>query len=287
MTREAPPAAGEADRNVATTNAAAPQLRQPGTFVSAAIADLRHAPAVGSVLFRASLRARHRRLWLGYAWLILPGMMFALIFTLIRANGLVTMPETLLPYPIFVLAGIYLWQSFIDALNMPLQQFAAHRHFLANNPVAHEAVLFAGLLDQSLSMAIRLGLLFVAAGIAGLAPMLSWLLLPLGAILLILLGSGVGLLITPLGLLYDDVGRAIGLIAGFAIFLTPVFYAVPQGSLFWLNPVTPLVDGTRGWLAGAAIGWPFLLVASLAIAACLLAWGQYRLARPHLLARAG
>ncbi len=287
MDTGAPPASAEAQQNVATINAATMQLRQPRAFLSAAMTDVRQAPAVGSVLFRASLRARHRRLWLGYAWLVLPGILFALIFTLIRANRLIIMPETLLPYPVFVLAGIYLWQSFIDALNMPLQQFTAHRHFLANNAVAHEAVLFAGLLDQLLNMAIRLGLLFVVAAIAGLTPMVSWLLLPLGAVLLVLFGFGLGLLVTPLGLLYDDVGRAIGLIAGFAIFLTPVFYAVPPYSLFWLNPVTPLLDGTRGWLAGVAIGWPFYLVGIIAAAIALLAWGQYRLARPHLLARAG
>jgi len=287
MDTGAPPASAEAQQNVATINAATMQLRQPRAFLAAAMRDVRQAPAVGSVLFRASLRARHRRLWLGYAWLVLPGILFALIFTLIRANRLIIMPETLLPYPVFVLAGIYLWQSFIDALNMPLQQFTAHRHFLANNAVAHEAVLFAGLLDQLLNMAIRLGLLFVVAAIAGLTPMVSWLLLPLGAVLLVLFGFGLGLLVTPLGLLYDDVGRAIGLIAGFAIFLTPVFYAVPPYSLFWLNPVTPLLDGTRGWLAGVAIGWPFYLVGIIAAAIALLAWGQYRLARPHLLARAG
>ena len=279
---EPPPQPG-----VTATNASTLELRQPRTFLAAAMADLHRAPAAGFVLFRASLRARHRRLWLGYAWLLLPGIMFALIFTMIRANRLIILPETILPYPIFVLAGIYLWQSFIDALNMPLQQFTTHRHFLANNAVAHEAVLFAGLLELLLNMAIRLTLLFVAAAIAGVLPLAAWLLLPFGAALLILLGSGVGLFITPLGLLYDDVSRAIGLIAGFAIFLTPVFYALPPGSLLWLNPVTPLLDGTRGWLRAAPVGWSFYLVAALALATCLLAWGLYRVARPHLLARTG
>jgi len=287
MKTDALAAPEEAGPDIATTNDATPQLRRPRAFASAALADLRRAPAAGFVLFRASLRARHRRLWLGYAWLLLPGIMFALIFTMIRANRLIIMPETILPYPIFVLAGIYLWQSFIDALNMPLQQFTTHRHFLANNAVAHEAVLFAGLLELLLNMAIRLILLFVAAAIAGLLPVATWLLLPLGAALLILLGFGAGLLLTPLGLLYDDVSRAIGLVAGFAIFLTPVFYAVPPDSLLWFNPVTPLLDGTRGWLRAAPVGGSFLLVAALALAACVLAWGLYRVARPHLLARAG
>ncbi len=69
------------------------------------------------------------------------------------------------------------------------------------------------------------------------------LLFPVGILSLLLIGTAVGLLITPVGMLYTDIGRAIPLLMQFAMYLTPVVFPDAQGgwaaTLFELNPLTP------------------------------------------------
>ena len=72
----------------------------------------------------------------------------------------------------------------------------------------------------------------------------SIILAPVALIHLILLGTWFGMLLAPLSILYQDVNKALTMITGFWLFITPVIYPVPQagsfGTLVRLNPVTAL-----------------------------------------------
>jgi lipopolysaccharide transport system permease protein len=95
-------------------------------------------------------------------------------------------------------------------------------------------------------------------------------------------------LVAPVGLLYADVGRAMGMATGFWFFLTPIIYRVPESGLLRLNPVTPLLDTTRAWLTAspaATEGFVFVSVAALILLS--FAWFIHRLARPHVVASLG
>jgi lipopolysaccharide transport system permease protein len=116
-------------------------------------------------------------------------------------------------------------------------------------------------------------------------------LVPLGVIGLVLLGLALGVLIAPLGLLYDDAGRALLIATWLWFFLTPVIYRPPASGLLHaivkLNPVTPAFSATRAWLTGGAAGFPLAASLVTAVAAVVLAWGWllYRIAQPHLVVR--
>ena len=77
-------------------------------------------------------------------------------------------------------------------------------------------------------------------------------LFPIGVVALLLLGLSVGLLLAPIGLLYKDVGRAIGVLGRFGMYLTPVIYQPLSGRMGeiinWVNPVAPVLTATRDWL---------------------------------------
>jgi lipopolysaccharide transport system permease protein len=124
-----------------------------------------------------------------------------------------------------------------------------------------------------------------------ISPHPSLLLAPLGVLALIGLGIAIGLVLTPIGMLYQDIGRGLGFATAAWFFLTPVIYPVPKASfaatLIELNPVTPLLVSTREWLVvGEASLLPgFLWVSGLSLLLLMFAWVQYRLAMPHLISR--
>jgi lipopolysaccharide transport system permease protein len=265
----------------------APILYSPRVFFCAAVADLAASLRPGRLFAISALRARYRRAWLGYLWLFVPAIATAAASTVLRRTNIIIMRDTPIPYPLFALAGMLLWQGFVDGLAMPYQQVSANRLLLTRTPIPHETVLVAGLSELALNGVIRIAALCIAAVAFGVAAQATWLFLPLGLALLIALGVAVGLFLSPLSLLFEDVARAIGLITGFALLLTPVLYPLPEGSPLWLNPVAPLLDGTRGWISGVQPSRDFFVAGTLCPIGVVAGWLLYRLARPHLIERLG
>jgi lipopolysaccharide transport system permease protein len=117
------------------------------------------------------------------------------------------------------------------------------------------------------------------------------LLFPLGVLSLMLVGTVLGLLITPVGMLFTDVSRVISLAMQFLMYISPVVFPMPKegwaATLFKLNPVTPLILTARDWLTGFSpefLGY-FLAVNIIASALLLVVWVAYRLSLPILIER--
>jgi lipopolysaccharide transport system permease protein len=270
-----------------TIYSAAAELQHPLRFARAAADDLRLSLEPAWQLFRSNLQVRYRRAWLGYLWLLLPSIGTTAVWVYVQSRRLIAVAPTEVPYPVHVLAGMIFWHVFIDALNAPLQQLSAGRQLITRSRLPHEALLVAGILEVLLNCAVRL-LILAAALIAFRIPVgPTVLLVPFGIAALLLFGLALGLLLAPLGLLYDDVGRAITLGTGFWFFLTPVLYPTPRAGLLRLNPVTPLLDTTRAWLTTGHASSGFAGVTLFAGAILLLGWLLHRIARPHVVARLG
>jgi lipopolysaccharide transport system permease protein len=100
-----------------------------------------------------------------------------------------------------------------------------------------------------------------------------------------------GLLLAPLGMLYQDVGRALGFGTQALFFLTPIIYPIPDASwantLLKLNPVTPLLQSTRDWFVtgDASQIFGFVWVSSLSLLLLIAGWVLFRISMPHLISR--
>jgi lipopolysaccharide transport system permease protein len=270
-----------------TVYSAAPELRRPGRFLAAALRDIRASLPIGWQLFRSNLRVRFRRSWLGYVWLLLPALGTAAVAAFIQSRRIVSFPPTELPYPLFVLSGFVLWQLFVEALNAPMQQLQAGRQLVTRSRVPHEALVLAGVFELLVNAAIRLVVLGAALAAFAVPFAPSMLLVPLGMAVLAVLGLAVGMLLAPVGLLYDDVGRGLTMLLSFGFFLTPILYPFPAGSPLRINPLLPIFDTVRNWLAGGGLAPGFWAATATGAALLILAWLFYRLARPHFVARLG
>lgn len=264
------------------------EVSRPRRFLRSAWQDLRRSPLIGWQLFRANLKAGRRRSLFGYLWLLLPAATTALVSVYLQHRAIVSVAPTALPYALHVLAGMVLWQAFLDALNAPLQQLGAARQLVTRSMVPHEAVLLAGLFETGLAAAIRLLFLALFLVAIGFLPSIwALLLLPLGLGFLAILGMAIGLIVTPLGLLYDDVRKGLGVVTTLWFFLTPVLFPAPASGPLRFNPVTPLLDGARGSLLGAHLQADCIALATASLVLLAAAWLGYRLARPHLVERMG
>lgn len=238
------------------------------------------------LMFKGNMRARRRRAWAGYLWLILPGAAIAVAFSLLRKGALFVTGPIALPYPVFALSGVFLWQCFTDGLVGPLQNLARERHVLAVTATPHSAVLMAGLLENLFALAVRMALLLVVLLAFTVAASSYWLMVPLMALLMLLCGFGAGLLLSPIGQLYDDIGSMIAIASAFGLFFLPVIYPIPTTSVLAWNPLVAVIDAAHAWMAGASAPiLPFVAVA-LTVVLIPFGWVIVSRARPHIAARA-
>src|SRR5690606_5780077 len=106
-------------------------------------------------------------------------------------------------------------------------------------------------------------------------------------------GLAFGVLVAPLGLLYNDVGRAINILAQFLMYLTPVVYPLAnEGWLAWitrLNPATYVLETARATLVGGPFPYIGETCAVLAVILILLflGWTTLRITLPRIIERLG
>jgi lipopolysaccharide transport system permease protein len=117
------------------------------------------------------------------------------------------------------------------------------------------------------------------------------LLAPVALLHLIALGTAIGLFLTPISALYQDVSRALGIGLSLWLFLTPVIYSAPKQGLFAtlvrLNPVTPLLVTTRELATTGIVSDPqgFWIVSILTFIGLFLGWLIYRVSMPFIIER--
>lgn len=272
-----------------TIYSAEPALSRPLRFLRSLRYDMRASLRMAVPFLRTSLRARYRRSVLGYVWLLLPMIVTTLACVYLQSKRFVTFASADgVPFAAYVLTGIALWQCFVDALNAPLQHLTQHRQLILRSNVPHEAVMLAGLAEVLLACAARFAVLVpLLVLLLGVPLQIGQLAVPLEVLHLALLGFAVGVLLAPLGLLYQDVARGIALLSAFGFVVTPVIYRAADSAYSAANPVATLLDDARASLLGTAESQSTTAITAATCAVLVVALVLYRLARPHITARLG
>lgn len=244
-------------------------------------------------LFVRDISAQYRQSLFGYLWIFIPPLIAGLPFVYLHSQGITRFTDTAIPYAAFAFIGTSLWQVFVDALNAPLRVVGGAKPMLTRINLRIEAVLLCGLMQAAFGALVRLPLIVLVMVIFGVMPASTAFLFPLGIFALVLTGFAIGLLLTPLGSLYGDVGQGLPVLTTFLMLLTPVVYPPPTSGLpnliATLNPITPLITATRDWLTlgPSAYGASFATVSLASAFAILLGWIVLRVTLPHLIARSG
>jgi lipopolysaccharide transport system permease protein len=255
------------------------------------ICDLLVSRELSMQLAIRDIRAQYRQAALGLLWAFILPLAHTITWIFLSGTGIVTVRDTDLPYPIFVFTGTIIWAIFLDAVNAPLQQTIAAKEMLAKINFPREALVVSGIYQTLFNGVIKIVLLLATLVFLGVE--LKWTLIgfPFAILSLILSGTVLGLLLTPIGVLYADIGKSLPLLMQFLMYLAPVVFPMPQDGLaltvYKLNPITPLLQTARDWLTGSAAEFlnGFFVVNAAAVALLLVVWVIYRAAMPILIER--
>ncbi len=269
----------------------ASDLRHPGRLFVQMWRDLLASRGLAWRLLVRDISAHYRQSFFGFAWAFLPPIVMAAGFTLAGKANVINVGATQLPYPAYVMFSMILWQTFVEALNGPVVAVSNAKQMLARINFPREAIVLAKLGEVSFNFAVKF-ILIVAVFLWYQMPVTrAAMLAPLALVSLILLGTFFGLLLAPLGVLYQDVAQGLTVFTGLWLFLTPIIYPVPQSGTFAtivkLNPVTPLLVTTRELATTGVVSDPnrFLIVSAVTLAGLFMTWIVFRLAMPFAIER--
>lgn len=268
-------------------------IRHPIKLLREMFRDLFASRELAWRLFVRDISARYRHSFLGYLWAFLPPIAGTFTFVMLNRSGILNVGDLPLPYPAYVMIGTLLWQVFADAINSPIKTVTAAKAMLAKINFPREALLISGMLEVLFNFLIRLVLLAAVFVYYGIQPPITAPLALGGVCAIFCLGFMIGILLTPIGLLYSDIGHALSMILPFWMLFTPVIFKLPAtgilAKLTLFNPVSPLINTTREWLAiGAASNFLSALIVFLVTLVLLFAsWLIFRLAMPILVERIG
>lgn len=245
-------------------------------------------------LFVRNKKALYRQSVFGLVWAFLPPIATAAIWIFLRGNKVVDFGPTDIPYPVYVFSGIMLWQIFVDSVQSPLRTIQSARSILIKLNFPKESLLLASFYDVMFNSGIKLLILFAFLAINMAIPTYMIVFAPLAILALVFLGLSLGILLTPIGLLYSDIQKGLQIIFQFLIFMLPVIYPLSKETglaykLNVLNPITPLLMNARNWLTNGEVYDlnSFIYISLLSVFMLCFSVLIYRIAIPHLVERMG
>jgi lipopolysaccharide transport system permease protein len=226
------------------------------------------------------VKVRYRQTVLGAVWVMGQPLVTMLIFTLLFHRLARLRADNDVPYAVFVLAGVVLW-NFISGAIARIGNSLIGSSFLISK------VYFPRLLVP-VSNAVTDVVDFLVAALL-LIPLMLWyrivpspliLLSPLVVVVGTVLALGVGLWIAALNVEYRDVRVVVPFILQLAMYATPVVYPLSALSeryraIALLNPATGIIEAFRGTILGTPIPLGGVIWSVVASVLCLLSGAFY------------
>ena len=205
-------------------------------------------------LAERDIKAQYRQSYLGIIWAFITPLATAAVWIFLNMSGTIRVTDTGIPYPVYAFSGTLLWSIMTEAINSPTFSTNSARGLLSKINFPKEALIISGIYKLLFNSLVKILLLVAFVFIFGLGFHWSLLLLPFIIIGAVLFGITIGLFITPISMLYKDVGRIVSMGFSFLMYITPVVYSVPDSgimrTIMEINPFTPVILTGRDLLTG-------------------------------------
>ncbi len=254
-------------------------------------ADVRDGRELAWRLFLRNVRGLYRQTLLGLFWAFLPPVANTAIWIFLREQGVFNIGDLHVNATLYILTGMILWQAFADAIQMPMNVLTKNKNMLSKLRFSRESLLLVGVGEIVFDLLIRTVLLVLAMAWFGVVPSVAVVGAVFSVAMMILLGATLGILLMPIGSLYQDVGRLLSMVVPFWMIVTPIIYPTPTSfpgtMLNWINPASPFLILSRDLLLMGhssmwvpAIGW-----AAITIPMALFGLMVFRISIPVLVER--
>ena len=234
-----------------------------------------------STLVRRDLTVRYAGSPIGYLWTIIDPLAMAFIY--FAVFGLIFQGRSVgyQPYVLFILIGVLVWQWFLQCVTETSRSLQAEARLVRSNNLPRELWVVRVVIAKGIEFVLSLPVLgafalyFIIRGEAHL----NWrlLLVPLAIGVQSMLMVGLGLMLAPVTVLFNDTSRVVRIALRVGFYATPILYgshALPAAvrDLLMFNPMSGILEMYRSGFFPAEFNWQAMVI-SMVISVLMLVVG--------------
>lgn len=230
---------------------------------------------------------RYKQSVLGAMWAVIQPLatmvVFTTLFGLLLGRG--HLPSTDgIPYSVSTYCALLPWQLFAQSVSRASTSIVANQGLISKvyfpRLIIPLAPVLAALVDFGIAFLVLIGMMLWY----GIVPGPAILLLPVFVALALAAALGSSLLLAAVNTVYRDVQYVVPFLVQLLMYLTPVLYSAQSvlknqpdwvKIIYFLNPMTGVVEGFRWSLLGTTAPSPLILGCSMAAVFALLVGSMY------------
>lgn len=232
-------------------------------------------------LFMRNLSAKYRQTVLGYIWALLLPFITIGTFMFLNRAGILNIGSTDIPYPLFALIGLSIWQLFSVGIVSGAQSIVGASDMISKINFPYEVVVFSSIAESIFEFLIKFVLILIFFVVFRFVPSWGIVFFPLAVIPILFLTLGLSLVLSLVNGVLRDTVNAVSLLSTFLMFLTPVLYPISTEKfiLFKLNPLSPLISAPRDLIVYGYIKEPvgFFAASMLSVLLFFVSWRLFHL----------
>ncbi|GAB3392773.1 ABC transporter permease [Humibacter soli] len=236
--------------------------------------DLWQAREVVARLAQRDIIVRYRQTVLGVAWVVIQPVMSAGVFSLVFGT-VAGLSSDGLPYFLFSLAGMLAWNLFNGTLSRASASLVSNQALVSKVFFPRILVPISTVASVTLDFLVGLVVAVILLFVYRVNPGWPVVLIPVWAVLIAMIGIGLGMAASAMMVKYRDVGYMLPWLLQILLYASPVAYALSSvpANLKWvfeINPITWFLEAFRWSLVGTAAPPPWQIIGLFIVAFVVL-----------------
>lgn len=192
-------------------------------------------------LFKRDFSASYKQSMMGFVWAFVIPLISIGTFMLLNRSGIFNIGTTNVPYPLFVVLGMSLWQLFSTGLITCSNALVLAGPMISKINFSRKALVISAIGQALIAFLVQMLLFVILCAYYRITPHIEILLLPMIILPLLLMTLGFGFILSILNGVLKDVSTLLPMLMTFLMFLTPVLYPKPlQGLLMHVGQYNPM-----------------------------------------------
>ncbi|MCD2499745.1 ABC transporter permease [Microbacterium nymphoidis] len=227
------------------------------------------------LLSARDLRVRYATSALGYLWSILDPLVMSLIYWFVFTQVFHRKEVGGDPYIVFLILGLLPWVWFNAAVTDFTRAFRKDAKLVRSTAIPRSIWVNRIIVSKGVEFLFSIPVLVVFAVVNGAPVTINLLWFPVAVIMQLLLLIGLGLLISPICVLFSDLERTTRLVLRALFYASPVIYGIgdlpaPFDVIGAFNPLAGIFSLYRIGFFPSQEDWTVVLIAAVEVVALLI-----------------
>lgn len=243
-------------------------------------------------MFKRDFFSGYKKSYIGITWVFISPLVGIASWIFLQKAGMLTPGDVGIPYPAYVLIGTSMWGLFVGFFNAASATLKSGQSLVMQVNYPHEALLFKETAQYLADFLIVFLMNVIVLFLYGVIPSVCIIFFPIVALPLFLLGAAIGLISSMVAVVAFDLSKAINILIGLMMYLTPVIYSDSVSSpmvqtFIRLNPLTHLVCSARDIIIYGRLYNPvgYFICAGLSLVFFLISWRLFFIAEKRIIER--